>query len=365
MISNLYPSKRHISYGIFVKKFEEAIELKGIRVYRKSVISGKGRNILSKLVRYIKFYALIILNVLKDDCDILYVHYISNSSPVLFPLWKFIKKPIVINFHGGDLLKITGLEKFTNRITSFLIERASLLVVPSDYFKEEVLERYNVRPEIIHVYPSGGIDLSIFKPDNSKSILKSDWRLTDELVIGLVARIDYGKRWDIFLEAIDLLKRNYPSINCKAVIVGNGLEIDRFHAKVKQLGIADQVIFLGEKDHKELPMIYNLMDVFVFPTDNESLGLVGLEAMACGIPVIAPYVGGIRGYLKNGVNGYCLKSLTKESIVECLKRFFYEDKGAKALMSEKAMLTSREFEAQKVTNDLANKLESLVREAKP
>src|SRR5258706_2247762 len=112
-ISNMYPATDHPTYGIFVKKFEEAIERENFIVSCRSVISGKGRTIPSKLIKYLKFYVSITVNLIKDDYDLIYVHYVSNSSPLLFLLQGLIKKPVGINFHGGDLLRLTGFEKYT------------------------------------------------------------------------------------------------------------------------------------------------------------------------------------------------------------------------------------------------------------
>lgn len=358
-ISNMYPSIGHSTYGIFVRKFEEAIEAENFIISSRSVISGKGLTKLTKTLKYLRFYFSILFNVLKNDYDLIYIHYISNSSPVLYFLYRFIRKPIVINFHGGDLLLVNGLEKYTRLLTRSLIEKADLLIVPSAYFKKEVLDRFNVEKSKIHIYPSGGIDLQLFKPLDA-DLLKKKFELTGFFVIGFVARIDKGKRWDLFLNAIHFLRTEQPDIKCKAVIVGNGLEIDSFRSHVAALKLEDYILFLGEKDHKYLPELYNLMDVFVFATDNESLGLVGLEAMACGVPVIAPAVGGIRSYLRDQINGFYLDSLNEHQLVEKLTKFYRMGDEQKRLMKHQAFLTPKEFEHVKVGKELASKLNSLI-----
>jgi glycosyltransferase involved in cell wall biosynthesis len=357
-ISNMYPSKDHSTYGIFVKRFEEAIEGENFVVSSRSVISGKGRTVASKIFKYFKFYISIAINILKKDYDLIYIHYISNSSPLLFFLKKFIRKPIAINFHGGDLLRLTGLERFTTSFTKSMIMTSDILIVPSEYFKAEVLQRFDVNPIKIHVYPSGGIDLNAFKPLDRKTLRKKEG-LNESFVIGFVARIDKGKRWDLFLNAIDLFHVSYPEIKCKAVIVGNGLEVESFHKLIRDLEINDFIQFLGEKDHEHLPEIYNIMDIFVFATDNESLGLVGLEAMACGVPVIAPMVGGIKSYLLDEINGLSLESLSSQGVADAITKFFKMSDHAKSQMKERAISTPQKFEAAKVTQELAVRLSSL------
>jgi len=356
----MYPSRDHISFGIFVKKFEEAIESENFVVCRRSVISGRGKTVLSKLAKYAKFYASIGYNLLTNDYDILYVHYLSNSAPVLFLLQWLIKKPFVVNFHGGDLMNWSGLEKYTKEITRRMAKRATLVVVPSDYFKEEVVRKFGISNDKICVYPSGGVNRTLFAPNKDAVLLRSEWKLTDSFVIGLVSRIDQGKRWDVFVDAIAVLAHNNPTIKWKAIIVGNGPQVDTFCKRIKELGIEGQVLFLGEKDHRDLPMIYNLMDIFVFPTDNESLGLVGLEAMSCGIPVVAPFVGGIKSYLKDDVNGYCLGSLDKVSLANTLLKFVGLSEGDKNRLKKGALLMGEKFDSVDVTKSIAERLTLIV-----
>jgi len=333
-ISSMYPSKTHPTFGIFVSKFEEAIVRENFVVSERAVISGQGRSVLSKTFKYLVFFAEIIVKVLKNRYDVVYVHYISNSSPVLFFLRRFIKKRFIINFHGGDLLLINGLERFTASITRSLIQSADLLVVPSDYFKEEVTSRFQIEDEKIYIYPSGGVDTDDFRPMDRKA-LRHKFQLSDFWVIGMVARIDKGKRWDIFLKAISLLGATAPWIKCKALVVGTGKEEPAFLELIERLNISDRVVFLGEKDHQYLPEIYNLMNIFVFATENESLGLVGLEAMACGTPIIAPLVGGIRGYLSDGVNGLSLSALDEHDVVDKLILFYQLEPEAQEAIIQK------------------------------
>jgi len=358
-ISNLYPSLEHPTYGIFVKKFEEAIENENFVISDRAVISGRGRTVITKMIKYLRLYSSILIKVICNNYDLIYIHYISNSSPVLFFVARFLKRPIVINFHGGDLLQISGLERFTNWITTKVIKRAQLLVVPSMYFKDEVIDKYGVNESLVHVYPSGGIDLRRFQPLNREEA-KKELHVSGWWVIGFVARIERGKRWDVFLRGIYQFAGKYPELKFKALIVGTGNQVEALLQLVKDLKIGNYVMFLGERDHRELPTIYNAMDVFAFITENESLGLVGLEAMACGTPVIASLVGGINGYLLDGVNGIGMKSLDELELREKIEYYYHLEPEKLESIRVNAMRTAEEIEAGKVTKSLARRLHSLI-----
>lgn len=359
-VSNMYPSSGHTTYGIFVKRFEDAVESQGVVIAARSVISGKGRSAVTKAVKYLRFYASILWNVATTTYDVLYVHYISNSSPLLFFLKPFIKKPFVVNFHGGDLLLITGLEKYTAPITEKLIRKANLLVVPSGYFREEVVRRYNIPVNRIHVYPSGGVDTGVFRPLDRTS-LRVKYGLEGLFVFGFVSRIDKGKRWDAFLRSVQAFGQRNPDLPFKAVVVGNGLELSAFLALAKQLELNERLLFLGEQAHDELPAIYNVLDALVFATDNESLGLVGIEGMACGTIVLGSYVGGIQSYLVDGENGFALHNEDDDSIVRNLERVFRLTPTERELLRERGFATAAQFDAQLVTSQLSDALRSLVK----
>ena len=80
----------------------------------------------------------------------------------------------------------------------------------------------------------------------------------------------------------------------------------RLKALSHELGIADRVTFTGAVSHAKIPQYYNAADVFVLPSHHESFGLVALEAMACGTPVVASRVGGLTSFISDGLTGYLI-----------------------------------------------------------
>jgi glycosyltransferase involved in cell wall biosynthesis len=355
----MYPSVTHPSFGIFVKAFETAIVNKGFEISSLAVIRGKGKSFSGKFLKYLKFYAEIVYHFLLTSFDIVYIHYPSNCSPLFWIIRWFRAKPIVVNFHGGDLVPLTGLERYTFFFTRRLVRKSCLIVVPSEYFKRIVISKFNVIQEKVLVYPSGGIDRSLFKP-SERILHRQQLKIDDCFVLGFVSRISHGKGWDIFVDAFDAFTKVYPMIKVKAVIAGAGEETEQLQQLIKKRNQMDNVLYLGEVKHAELPQIFNLFDVFVFSTMlSESLGLVGLEAMSCGVPVIASNLAGIKEYVKEGQNGLLFETGNAEDLLQKIIQFYTFPRENKEVFINEGIETAKTFDKDVVIARLANALSKL------
>src|SRR5699024_4781988 len=285
LISNMYSSKDDPDYGIFVNNIEKALEKEGALITEKAVISGRPKSITDKLIKYRKFYTDIFSAYRKGNFDMIYLHFISHSSPGLLLAKALLgkKKKIVINVHGSDILVHNkGVLKICNKR---LLKHTDLLVVPSDYFKKIIEEVFpNYPKNNILISPSGGIDSDVFYLQKNK---KSD----KTFHLGFVYRIEDEKGWRTFLQALKILKSR--NLIFKASIVGTGSEVEELKEMIVDYDFKKQVDYRGVLSQKELNTFYNKLDLFIFPTKaKESLGLVGLEAMACGTPIIGSKIAG-------------------------------------------------------------------------
>ena len=124
----------------------------------------------------------------------------------------------------------------------------------------------------------------------------------------------------------------------------------------------DNIIFRnhGAIEHKKLGNYYNNFDLFIFPTKNESLGLVALEALACGTPIIGTDIPITKLYIKDGFNGFIYKSGDIDSLVKCIKKYFKLNSNSKNEMQLNARATSLNFEHNKVTIELINQYKKIV-----
>lgn len=352
LISNLYPSIDDRDYGIFVRNIEDGLQNNGAEIVQKAVISGRTRSFFEKLGKYKKFYLDILSAYRKNDFDLIYLHFISHSSPGLLLARGLFgkKKKLVINIHGSDILKYhKGLLKFSNKK---LLRTTDLLVVPSAYFKGIIETVFPDFPESkIFISPSGGLDTSVFY--SHKKFVQ------DKLHLGFVSRIEDDKGWRTFLKALHLLKNK--NLDFKVSIAGTGSKTEAMKALVLKLNLQDHVDYLGILSHTELSSLYNDLDLFVFPTQsNESLGLVGLEAMACGVPVIGSEIAGLKTFIDDKKNGWFFTPGNEAELAEKITNFYKLPHKEKDKMRNSAIQTAIKYEKNKVAYTLYQKFEQLL-----
>lgn len=306
LVSNMYPSKKAPNYGVFVKNTEQLLRRAGIDA--GTIVLHKQFHKSIKLLSYAGYYMKIIVLPFFKHYDLVYVHYAAqNAWPVLF--LKKLKKnlPVIVNVHGSDVVpETTRQEKFQPAV-SRLMKTADKIIAPSHYFKQLVADKYQVAAGKVAVFPSGGVDHRLFFPNKGGESQSRAYGLEPgKAYVGYVGRIDPGKGWEIFIRALAGLKAETDFFaRQKAVIAGDGRDYQKMVDQIAAAGLQKDVTLLGMRPQSQLKDIYNCLSVFCFPTmrQAESLGLVGLEAMACGVPVIASRIGGIQDYLEDGVNG--------------------------------------------------------------
>ena len=163
LFSNMYPSKEFPAYGTFVKNFVNGLKSNNISFYRLITIY-KTYRIYVKLYYYLKFIVEgFVASLDSKRYDVIYIHFPTYS---ILPIWlnPFLKKKIVLNFHGDDLIPQHLFSKALFKLVNKKFLTASLIVVPSLYYKSVLMEKINYSSRRIFVSPSGGIDFSKFYP---------------------------------------------------------------------------------------------------------------------------------------------------------------------------------------------------------
>ena len=230
--------------------------------------------------------------------------------------------PHVTMFHTTALTKMLariGEQETHGRVEAErgLMADANAIIVSTEQERSDISRLYGTEPVKISVLPAG-VDLELFKPEE-KSEARRSLGLPDRNVVLSVGRVEPLKGFDILLTAMASLDdRSDTSI----VIVGgdeeSSPEMERLQTLSQTLGLEDSVIFTRAVSQERLSMYYNAADVFVMPSYYESFGLVALEAMACGVPVIASRVSGPRSFVKSGVTGYLIERRCPEPFAQRL-----------------------------------------------
>lgn len=333
----MYPTRKQPGYGIFVKNIADGLtRFTEVQVVTKAVIAGRGKSLLSKIFKYIRLYFDIAVRFFKNY-DAIFLHYPNHVVPLMRLLYAFKRPLLIINFHGEDLL-FDDYNQWLGKQMMRFARYASVLIVPSDYFREEAIRR-GLPPSKIHVSPSGGIDESLFYP------VKTRKHSRNELHLGFIGRLEEGKGIYEFMDAID--RMNCP---VRATVIGYGPLLDEVESRAN-----DKLRVIGGVPQNELPRFYSDFDLFIFPTKKqESLGLTGIESMACGTPVVGSDIGGIPTYLQDGYNGYLVRPGSVDDLVEAIEKYAGLSDMHKKQMQEHCLTTSRSFYRSAVSRRLAD-----------
>ncbi len=181
--------------------------------------------------------------------------------------------------------------------------------------KEELILHYGASPERISVIPCG-VNLELFQPMD-KEMAKRQLGFSDDKIILFVGRIEPLKGIDQLLRAMTYLQN---SQGLRLVIIGGDehsqYEMERLQKLSRALHIGDSVTFPGLIEHEKLPYFYSAADVCVIPSYYESFGLVALESMACGTPVVATNVGDLKSIVRQVDTGYVVMDNAPHHLAE-------------------------------------------------
>lgn len=345
LISPIFVSKKQKGHAPFMQNMVDAYIRNGLKV---EIIAKRGRsdNLFNKFFSYALFYIKILLKNTRNY-DFVQISFPTLVYPIIM-LKKFGKAKIFVRFHGEDLViseksKIKSILKWFSRKS---IQLSDLSVVPSKYFSN-IIKSINSSAST-YVYPSGGIDLNKFYPIERQ---KNDNNI---LSVGYVGRLSLEKGLLILIDALKLV-----SIDIKLHIVGDGPDKEKIikYAKDKNINF----IYHGSISNDKLVAYYNLFDLFVFPTTRlaESFGNVGVEAMACAIPVIGSEIGGITEYLKHDYNGFLFKVGDSNDLADKINKYISLSSAEKKILMQNAVSTSKLFETDYLTLNFINYLKQL------
>ena len=225
--------------------------------------------------------------------------------------------------------------------------------------RDDLISIYGANRDKVSIIPCG-IDLGLFHPmDKQKA--RRELGLGNSKILLFAGRIQPFKGIDILLRTMARLP---DSGEMRLLIVGGDSasadEMARLCSVVSELGIGDKVTFLGTVEHGKMPLFYGAADVCVVPSYHESFGLVALEALACGTPVVASRVGGLATIIKDGETGYLVGELSHEAFARHLE-LLLGDEELRKLMGNAAHLSAKKYVWSTVARQVLRVYEELAR----
>jgi L-malate glycosyltransferase len=238
----------------------------------------------------------------KHELDLVHVHYAIPHATSAWIAQEMLAQErdlkILTTLHGTDIT-LVGLHPSFHAITRFSILRSHGLTAVSEFLKRETVRDFTVPEDRIEVIPNF-IDTKVFRPGLEpchRATLAPD----GEKIVMHISNFRSVKRVEDVVATFARLNDKVPS---RLVLVGDGPDRLRALMKAEELGVRDQVLFLGK--HTSVHELLSCADLFLLPSESESFGLAALEAMACGTPVVASNAGGIPEVVVDGETGYLL-----------------------------------------------------------
>jgi phosphatidylinositol alpha-1,6-mannosyltransferase len=251
---------------------------------------------------------------------------------VLATTWNFARGVVSLTRKNGTKLvtvvhglevtrKMSGLKKHWLKNT---LRSSHRTISVSSFTKDRILSDYGIDRELVLILPCG-VDTNVFFSSNGSQELRKRFGLQDEQIILTLARVIERKGHDKVIEALPCVMEKQPRI--KYVICGPREESyhQKLQRKIDDLGLKDRVIFTGYVKAHEIPVFYNLCDVYIMPSrelttvgDTEGFGITFLEANACEKPVIGGNSGGVADAIVDGETGFLVDPENPKEIAEKL-----------------------------------------------
>ena len=188
------------------------------------------------------------------------------------------------------------------------------IIIPSESMKDILVQDYGLR-DCYTVIPTG-MDLEPYRRADGKALrAREGWQ--DDIVLVSTGRLASEKNWPTLIQAAQKVYREHPQL--RVVLIGDGPEKSALQELVAELGIAERVTFTGEIHFSEVPVYLKAADVFGFASVTETQGLVTMEAIAAGLPVVAVDGSGTRDIIENGKQGWLVPN-DPEALADSINR---------------------------------------------
>ncbi|QKF59849.1 glycosyltransferase family 4 protein [Aliarcobacter lanthieri] len=270
----------------------------------------------------------------KENIDIIHIHWTKDIPIVVFAKLISKRKPKIIQTRHMHMTRFKS--DFYHK---FLYKNIDMIIAVTNLVKEQ-LEKFipiEIQPKIKTIYL--GVDNPKILSNNEKINLKQSLAIQNEFIICIVGRIEKAKGQHIVLDAVEKLR--IDNINAKALIIGHAMDkhyFDTLKYKYPHDIFTDFVI--NPTDYMQIS------DCVILSTENETFGLVLIEAMKCQICVLGSNNGGPREIIDNQENGILFTSMDSEDLYKNLKTIFYNTKLKNKLARNGELKANKYFDSK-------------------
>ena len=290
-------------------------EMDGVKIYRASTELGHP-NFLTWVLMFNHFLSKRMADVTgKVDFDLMHVHdWLAAFSGISFK--HYLKKPMVLTVHSTEIGRAQGLhspDSFAiNGIEWWATYESNRVIVCSHSMKDEICNHFNIPAEKVDVIPNA-IDATKYHSSSDRGSVRQRFGVGwGEKLVLCVGRLVPQKGIEYFIRAIPKIAQRFPE--AKYIIVGEGWSRDILEAEARASGYAHKIKFTGFASDQDVINLMSSADVLVVPSIYEPFGIVALEGMATGVPVVASQVDGLAEIIDHERTGIFVFPRSPESI---------------------------------------------------
>jgi L-malate glycosyltransferase len=294
-----------------------------------------------------------------EKLDLLHVHYAIPHASAAFMAKQILQTygiyiPVVTTLHGTDIT-LVGKDRTFKPVVTFSINKSDGVTAVSQDLRDNTYEFFEIERDI-KVIPNF-IDLTRFNL-KAKDHFKKAIAPAGEKILIHTSNFRRVKRTE---DVIRIFAKVIQKIPSKLLMVGDGGERSDCEQLCRDLGVSDNVRFLGKQDAIE--EILSVGDLFLMPSQSESFGLAALEAMACKVPVISSNAGGLPELNVDGVTGY-LKDVGDVDGMAEKAIYILEDEARLAQFKDNALARAKEFDLTNILPMYENYYTEVLEQAK-
>ncbi len=337
----------------------------GVHVHRLGTYQFEGHNFKDWIFQLNLIFFQHVRKLYRDlgGFDLIHAHdWLAAYAAI--SLNKHYGMPLLATIHATEHGRNRGIhnqeQRYVHEVEWWLTFEAWKVICCSQYMQRELEDIFFLPRDKIRVIPNG-VDPANLRPDPFPEQWRLNFTRPQEKMVLFMGRLVIEKGVDNLLEAISEIIAEYPPV--KFVIAGKGPHEGELMKKVKKLGLEDRVIFPGFVKDRERNRLYACADVAVFPSTYEPFGIVAIEAMAAGVPLVVGDTGGFAEIVEHGVDGLKFPPGDTSRLARCIIELLKDGELCRRLCGRGRMKVDTHYNWGSIARQTAGVYREILRES--
>lgn len=369
IICNSYPTKKNPRNQVFIKKMHDKLTKKKVNVkvcYNKVFEywgnANKVKNPIANIIKYLFYLYSVSVFWAKNykKTDILFPQGITIATFIAVIFKKLNGIPVVCYIHGCDLNRYYNKKGIMNSIMRYSLDNSDHVLTNSNDIYEKA-KQVTTNPNISIISPGVDLNMMYLVDQTERKGLKKEYKVPDNKIIFMAAGTAIKRKgFDILLDSLLIVDKKVRE-KIFVLILTDGPEQNNYLDFIRNNNLEETVNIRDRVNHYDLNRYYNIADFFVFPSREEPLGLVGLEAMTSNTIVIGANLGGIKEFVIPNKTGFLFEKENRTELAGIIEHVVLNTNGFDHFYPEIKKMTVKHSLSKSMDEllDLFNKKGSL------